>query len=162
MMFVYVVTASASAIAAAERIDTSPAVNDAVSPFSAASALPGSRDAAAIPAPATAPVRRNVARLVRFTSFATFSSSSIEMLLLERPVWVDCREPFAGWGEAVRAVDARRARVETRGMRYEIKGDTTPILEVQLAPGDEVVAESGELAWMHGPVELKTGKNIGQ
>ncbi|HZP73408.1 MAG TPA: TIGR00266 family protein [Gaiellaceae bacterium] len=47
-------------------------------------------------------------------------------------------------------------------MRYEIKGETTPILEVQLAPGDEVVAESGELAWMQGPVELKTGKNIGQ
>ncbi|HLK46299.1 MAG TPA: TIGR00266 family protein [Acidimicrobiales bacterium] len=47
-------------------------------------------------------------------------------------------------------------------MRYEIKGDTTPILEVQLDPGDEVVAESGELAWMLGPVELETGKGIGQ
>ena len=47
-------------------------------------------------------------------------------------------------------------------MRYEIKGATTPVLEVQLSPGDEVVAESGELAWMHGPVQLKTGKGIGQ
>jgi uncharacterized protein (TIGR00266 family) len=47
-------------------------------------------------------------------------------------------------------------------MRYEIKGDTTPILEVELSPGDEVVAESGELAWMHGPVQLQTGKGIGQ
>jgi len=47
-------------------------------------------------------------------------------------------------------------------MRYEIKGDTTPILEVDLAPGDEVIAESGELAWMRGPVQLKTGKGIGQ
>lgn len=47
-------------------------------------------------------------------------------------------------------------------MRYEIKGDTTPILEVQLSPGDEVVAESGELAWMHGPVQLQSGKGIGQ
>jgi uncharacterized protein (TIGR00266 family) len=47
-------------------------------------------------------------------------------------------------------------------MRYEIKGDTTPILEVQLSPGDEVVAESGELAWLHGPVQLQSGKGIGQ
>ena len=47
-------------------------------------------------------------------------------------------------------------------MQYEIKGDTTPVLEVQLRPGDEVVAESGELAWMHGPVQLETGKSIGQ
>jgi len=47
-------------------------------------------------------------------------------------------------------------------MRYEIKGDTTPILEVQLSPGDEIVAESGELAWLRGPVQLQTGKGIGQ
>ena len=47
-------------------------------------------------------------------------------------------------------------------MRYAIKGDTTPILEVELHPGDEVVAESGELAWMLGPVQLQTGKSIGQ
>lgn len=47
-------------------------------------------------------------------------------------------------------------------MQYEIKGDTTPVLQVQLRPGDEVVAESGELAWLHGPVQLETGKSIGQ
>jgi uncharacterized protein (TIGR00266 family) len=47
-------------------------------------------------------------------------------------------------------------------MRYVIKGDTTPIVEVELQPGDEVVAESGELAWMMGPVQLQTGKSIGQ
>jgi len=46
-------------------------------------------------------------------------------------------------------------------MRFEIKGDTTPVLEVQLNPGDEVIAESGELAWMLGPVQLQTGKGIG-
>jgi len=49
-----------------------------------------------------------------------------------------------------------------RRMRYEIKGDTTPVLEVELHPGDEVIAESGELAWMMGPVQLQTGKSIGQ
>jgi uncharacterized protein (TIGR00266 family) len=47
-------------------------------------------------------------------------------------------------------------------MRYQIKGDTTPVLEVELHPGDEVIAESGELAWMMGPVQLQTGKSIGQ
>jgi uncharacterized protein (TIGR00266 family) len=46
-------------------------------------------------------------------------------------------------------------------MRYEIKGDTTPILQIALSPGEQVVAESGELAWMHGPVQLETGKNVG-
>lgn len=47
-------------------------------------------------------------------------------------------------------------------MRFEISGKTTPVLEVTLAPGDEVVAESGELAWMRGAVQLQTGKSIGQ
>jgi uncharacterized protein (TIGR00266 family) len=46
-------------------------------------------------------------------------------------------------------------------VNYEIKGDTTPILEVALKPGDQVIAESGELAWMHGPVQLETGAGIG-
>ena len=41
-------------------------------------------------------------------------------------------------------------------MQHEVKGDTTPILEVTLFPGDEVIAESGELAWMRGPVQLAT------
>lgn len=47
-------------------------------------------------------------------------------------------------------------------MKFQVTGDTTPILEVALSPGDEVVAESGELAWMKGPVQLKTGRGIGQ
>src|SRR2546429_8002560 len=47
-------------------------------------------------------------------------------------------------------------------VKYEIKGATTPILEVGLMPGDQVVAESGELAWMTGPVQLQTGRSIGQ
>ncbi len=46
-------------------------------------------------------------------------------------------------------------------MRCEISGKTTPVLEVTLAPGDEVVAEAGELGWMRGPVQLKTGRNVG-
>ena len=39
-------------------------------------------------------------------------------------------------------------------MQHEVKGGTTPILEITLSPGDELIAESGELAWMHGPVQL--------
>ena len=47
-------------------------------------------------------------------------------------------------------------------MQHEIKGDTTPILEITLSPGDEVIAESGELAWMRGPVQLATSMGPGQ
>ena len=47
-------------------------------------------------------------------------------------------------------------------MQHEIKGATTPILEITLSPGDELIAESGELAWMHGPVQLATSMGAGQ
>lgn len=47
-------------------------------------------------------------------------------------------------------------------MRHEIKGGTTPILEIGLEAGEQIVAEAGELAWMRGPVQLTTGKSIGQ
>jgi len=47
-------------------------------------------------------------------------------------------------------------------MQHEVKGGTTPILEITLSPGDEVIAESGELAWMRGPVRLATSTGVGQ
>jgi uncharacterized protein (TIGR00266 family) len=47
-------------------------------------------------------------------------------------------------------------------MQHEVKGGTTPILEITLSPGDEVVAESGELAWLRGPVQLATSMGAGQ
>src|SRR5579872_2404644 len=47
-------------------------------------------------------------------------------------------------------------------MQYDIKGGTTPILEITLAEGAEVIAESGELAWMRGPVLLATSTSMGQ
>ena len=47
-------------------------------------------------------------------------------------------------------------------MQHEIKGAITPILEITLSGGDEVIAESGELAWMHGPVQLETSMGAGQ
>jgi len=47
-------------------------------------------------------------------------------------------------------------------VKFDVQGGTTPILEVELAPGDELIAESGELAWMRGPVQLQTGRSVGQ
>ncbi len=47
-------------------------------------------------------------------------------------------------------------------MQHEVKGETTPILEITLAQGDEIIAESGELAWMRGPVQLATSMGAGQ
>jgi uncharacterized protein (TIGR00266 family) len=41
-------------------------------------------------------------------------------------------------------------------MNEEIKGTTMPVLEVTLEPGESVVAESGELGWIAGPLELTT------
>ncbi len=46
-------------------------------------------------------------------------------------------------------------------MQHEVKGGTTPILEITLSPGDELLAESGELAWMRGPVQLETSMGAG-
>ena len=47
-------------------------------------------------------------------------------------------------------------------MQHEVRGATTPVLEITLSPGDEVIAESGELAWMRGPVQLETSMGPGQ
>ena len=41
-------------------------------------------------------------------------------------------------------------------MKEEIKGTTMPVLEVSLDPGESVVAESGELGWIAGSIELTT------
>src|SRR5258708_1595071 len=64
MMFEYVVTASASAIAAPPRIAMSPAVSARAGRMVRASAEPGMPATAARPAPATRPLRRNPRRSV--------------------------------------------------------------------------------------------------
>jgi uncharacterized protein (TIGR00266 family) len=46
-------------------------------------------------------------------------------------------------------------------VRYEIKGETTPVLEVFLNPGEQLIAESGELSWLVGDVQLETGRSVG-
>ena len=46
-------------------------------------------------------------------------------------------------------------------MQDKVVGTTMPVLEVQLEPGEAVVAEAGELGWMTGGVELRTSTRVG-
>ena len=39
-------------------------------------------------------------------------------------------------------------------MDHKVIGTTMPVLEMQLAAGESIVAEGGELSWMTGPIEL--------
>ena len=45
-------------------------------------------------------------------------------------------------------------------MLEEIKGTAMPVLEVSLDPGESVVAESGELGWIAGGIELTTTTGV--
>jgi uncharacterized protein (TIGR00266 family) len=46
-------------------------------------------------------------------------------------------------------------------MNHRIAGTTLPVLELQLQPGERVVAVSGELSWMSHSIQLKTGAQFG-
>jgi uncharacterized protein (TIGR00266 family) len=46
-------------------------------------------------------------------------------------------------------------------MQHEIIGSTMPVLEIQLAPGESVVAVSGELSWMTSSINLTTTTQFG-
>lgn len=46
-------------------------------------------------------------------------------------------------------------------MNHRIMGTTLPVLEFQLAPGESVVAVSGELSWMSASITLQTGAQLG-
>jgi uncharacterized protein (TIGR00266 family) len=46
-------------------------------------------------------------------------------------------------------------------MNHRIIGTTLPVLEFQLAPGESVVAVSGELSWMSASITLQTGAQLG-
>jgi uncharacterized protein (TIGR00266 family) len=46
-------------------------------------------------------------------------------------------------------------------MESQIRGTTMPVLEVQLDPGDSVIAESGQLGWVSDGIELETTSAIG-
>ncbi len=46
-------------------------------------------------------------------------------------------------------------------MHHEIIGSTMPVLEIQLAPSESIVAVSGELSWMTSTIELETTTQFG-
>ena len=46
-------------------------------------------------------------------------------------------------------------------MRAEVKGTTLPILEVQLDPGEAVVSDHGELAWMAPTIQMTQKTSTG-
>jgi uncharacterized protein (TIGR00266 family) len=46
-------------------------------------------------------------------------------------------------------------------MNHQILGTTLPVLELQLAPGESVVAVSGELSWMSQSITLETTTGAG-
>ena len=46
-------------------------------------------------------------------------------------------------------------------MNHRVIGTTLPVLELQLEPGESVVAISGELSWMSSSVSLHTSSQFG-
>ncbi len=46
-------------------------------------------------------------------------------------------------------------------MNHCILGTTLPVFELQLQPGESVVAVSGELSWMSRSIQLRTGAQFG-
>lgn len=46
-------------------------------------------------------------------------------------------------------------------MQHQIIGSTMPVLEIQLAPEESVIAVSGELSWMTSAIELTTTTQFG-
>ena len=46
-------------------------------------------------------------------------------------------------------------------MESTIRGTTMPVLELQLDPGDSVIAESGQLGWVSDGIELETSTALG-
>jgi uncharacterized protein (TIGR00266 family) len=46
-------------------------------------------------------------------------------------------------------------------VEHRIIGTTMPVLELLLQPGEQVFAESGELAWISWAIQLQTGTSVG-
>ena len=41
-------------------------------------------------------------------------------------------------------------------MKHTISGTTMPVLQIQLEPGERIIAEPGEFSWMTENIELYT------
>jgi len=46
-------------------------------------------------------------------------------------------------------------------MDHKIHGTTLPVLEMMLAPGEKIFAESGELSWLTSSIQMTTGTSVG-
>src|SRR5665213_2458795 len=46
-------------------------------------------------------------------------------------------------------------------MKAEVKGSTLPVLEIQLDPGEAVVSDHGELAWMSPTIQMTQKTSTG-
>ena len=46
-------------------------------------------------------------------------------------------------------------------MKYEVKGDSLPVLCVQLDPGEEIICQSGAMSWMSPNMKMETTSNGG-
>lgn len=46
-------------------------------------------------------------------------------------------------------------------MRYEIKGDTLPVVICQLEAGERIITESGAMSWMSPNMQMETSSNGG-
>ena len=52
-------------------------------------------------------------------------------------------------------------------MKYEINGDSLPVLKVRLEAGEQVTCEAGAMSWMDDEIEMQTeagglGKMLGR
>ena len=46
-------------------------------------------------------------------------------------------------------------------MRYEIKGDTLPVVICQLEAGERLITEKGAMSWMSPNMQMETSSNGG-
>ena len=46
-------------------------------------------------------------------------------------------------------------------MRYQIQGDTLPVVICELNPGERMITESGSMSWMSPNMKMETSTNGG-
>ncbi len=54
-----------------------------------------------------------------------------------------------------------KRKEEVLGMRYEIKGDTLPVVVCYLEGGEQMITERGSMSWMSPNMKMETTTNGG-
>ena len=54
-----------------------------------------------------------------------------------------------------------KRKEEVLGMRYEIKGDTLPVVVCYLEGGEQMITERGSMSWMSPNMKMETTKRLG-